>query len=355
MKFSLKIVILVIIIIGLAAGYYAWSSLHANELGKGFVSGNGRIEATEIDIATKLAGRVESIYVHEGDFVKTGQLLATIDSKNLEAQLHQAKAQLQQAITTEVSARAQIQLRESDRNAALATVAQRESELDTVQRRSTSSSALFRKGAVSQNTFEDDKAGAQGAKAAVEVAKDQVAVAEAAVEVAKAQANGAQAEIRGAEAAVDRIAVDIEDCKLTAPCGGRIQYRIAEPGEVLGVGGKVLNLVDLSDVYMTFFLSEESAGKVALQSDARIILDAAPNYVIPSKITFVSSTAQFTPKTVETYVERQKLMFRVKAQIDHDLLIKHITMVKTGLPGVTWLKLDPNAEWPESLAVKVAP
>lgn len=132
-----------------------------------------------------------------------------------------------------------------------------------------------------------------------------------------------------------------------------MQYRVAQPGEVLPAGGKVLNLVDLSDVYMTFFLPETVVGRVALGADARIILDAAPNYVIPATVSFVSSTAQFTPKTVETANERQKLMFRVKARIDRELLQKHLKLVKTGLPGVAWVRVDPSKPWPAQLMVKV--
>ena len=138
-----------------------------------------------------------------------------------------------------------------------------------------------------------------------------------------------------------------------APRAGRVQYRIAQPGEVLGGGGKLLNLVDLSDVYMTFLVPETVAGKLALGSEARIVLDAAPQYVIPARISFVASTAQFTPKTVETASERQKLMFRVKAQIDPALLRQHLSLVKTGLPGVAWVRTDNARDWPATLAVKV--
>ena len=132
-----------------------------------------------------------------------------------------------------------------------------------------------------------------------------------------------------------------------------MQYRVAQPGEVLAGGGKVLNLVDLGDVYMTFFVPEAAAGKLALGSEVHLILDAAPQYVIPAKVSFVASTAQFTPKTVETASERQKLMFRVKAQIGRELLQKNLTQIKTGLPGIAWLKIDGNAQWPAELAVKV--
>jgi len=140
---------------------------------------------------------------------------------------------------------------------------------------------------------------------------------------------------------------------LKSPRAGRVQYRIAQPGEVLGAGGKVLNLVDLGDVYMTFFLPETAVGKVAMGSEVRIVLDAALQYVIPAKVSYVASTAQFTPKTVETASERQKLMFRVKAQIDRALLEKHLKVVKTGLPGVAWIKLDAQANWTANLEIKL--
>ena len=111
--------------------------------------------------------------------------------------------------------------------------------------------------------------------------------------------------------------------------------------------------MDLSDVYMTFFLPETVAGRVALGSEARIILDAAPQYVIPATVSFVASTAQFTPKTVETVSERQKLMFRIKVQIAPQLLQKHLQQVKTGLPGVAWVKLDAQQPWPAALQTQL--
>jgi len=84
---------------------------------------------------------------------------------------------------------------------------------------------------------------------------------------------------------------------------------VAQPGEVLPAGGKILTILDLSDVYMTFFLPETLAGRVAIGAETRVVLDAAPQYVFPAKVSFVASVAQFTPKTVETATERQKLVF----------------------------------------------
>jgi HlyD family secretion protein len=159
--------------------------------------------------------------------------------------------------------------------------------------------------------------------------------------------------VGAAEAAIARIQSDIDECTLRAPRDGRIQYRIAQVGEVLGIGGKVLNIVDLADVYMTFFIPETVAGKVALGSEVRLVLDAAPDHVIPAKVSYVASVAQFTPKTVETESERQKLMFRVKGQLDPGLLRKHIKQVKTGLPGVAYLNIGEASEWPGNLSITI--
>ena len=163
----------------------------------------------------------------------------------------------------------------------------------------------------------------------------------------------ANAAVDAARAAIESITADINDSVLKSPRDGRVQYRVAQPGEVLAAGGRVLNMVDLSDVYMTFFLPTAQAGRVAIGSDVRIVLDAVPQYVIPAKATFVADVAQFTPKTVETEEERQKLVFRIKARISPELLKKYILQVKTGLPGVAYVKLDPNAQWPPALQGKL--
>jgi HlyD family secretion protein len=88
-----------------------------------------------------------------------------------------------------------------------------------------------------------------------------------------------------------------------------------------------------------------------LGAETRLVLDTAPQFVIPAKVTFVADVAQFTPKTVETAVERQKLTFRIKAHIPADVLKKYVRDVKTGLPGVAYVQLDPQAEWPAHLGV----
>lgn len=339
---------LVVILAG--GGYLAWLRLTSDDLPEGIASGNGRIEAVEIDVSTKIAGRIREIMVDEGDLVDAGQILARMDTVQLEAQRRQAEANLQRAIIGVDTAKSIVTQREAEKTAAEAVVGQREAELDAAERRLARSERLVVTDTVSRQVLDDDRANSQGAKAAVSAAKAQLAAAQAAITAAQAQVVDAQSAVDAARAAIESIAADIDDSTLTSPRAGRVQYRVAQPGEVLSAGGRILNLVDLGDVHMTFFLPTAQAGRVAIGTDARLVLDAAPQYVIPAKVNFVSDVAQFTPKTVETEEERQKLMFRVKARISPDLLRKHVEQVKTGLPGMAYVRLDPQAEWPANLS-----
>lgn len=329
--------------------YGLWQFLQPEGLPEGLASGNGRIEAVEIDIATKTAGRVEDILVNEGDFVTAGQVLARMDTDVLQAQLKQAEAQKQQAVVGIEAARYQVVQRQAEKQAAVSLVAQREAERDGAQKQFARSQELSSRGTTSQQVLDTDRARFESANEAVSAAKAQVAAADAAIATAEAQVINAQAAVDAAAATIESIQADIRDSTLRSPRDGRVQFRVAQPGEVLGAGGRVLNMVDLSDVYMTFFLPTEAAGRVRIGTEVRLVLDAVPQYVIPAKATFVADVAQFTPKTVETASERQKLMFRIKAQLPPELLKKYIRDVKTGLPGVAYVRIDPEAEWPANL------
>jgi len=348
-----KLAIAAAVLAVLAIGVAVWIELKPSGPGKNFASGNGRIEATEIDVATKLAGRVQKIMVDEGDFVQIGDPLAQMQIDVLNAERDEALAQAQQAVTQVASAEAQVAARESDTTAAQATVAQRNAELDAAQRRFARTELLSSNGVATAQEVDDGRATLHGNEAAVTAAKAQVTAAQAAIKAAQAQVVGAQAGVTASTATIARIEADIQDSLLKSTCEGRVQYRVAQPGEVLGAGGTVLNLVDLNDVYLTFFLSDSVAGRIALGTEVHLVLDAAPQFVIPATVSFVATVAQITPKTVETATERQKLMFRVKAQISRELLQKNLKQVKTGLPGVAWIKLDSNAKWPANLEIKV--
>ncbi|SFF91353.1 HlyD family secretion protein [Novosphingobium sp. CF614] len=327
-----------------------WQLLKPSGLPEGIASGNGRIEAVEIDVSAKSPGRIRDILVDEGQFVRAGQIVAHMDTDVLQAQKSEAQAQLAEAQNAVLIAQTDISQRQSERAAAQATVRQREAELNAARKRFSRSETLAREGATSIQDRDDDQTQVESAAATLEAARAQRASADSAIATARSQVIGARSRVDAARATIERIEADIKDSDLRAPRAGRVQFRVAQPGEVVAGGGRVLNLVDLTDVYMTFFLPETVVGRVGLGSEVRIVLDAAPGLVIPAKVSFVSDVAQFTPKTVETQSERQKLMFRVKARIDPALLRKYITQVKTGLPGMAYVRVDPRTEWPATLA-----
>lgn len=332
-----------------------WLEFRPSGLGEGFASANGRIEATEVDVASKLAGRLLDILVDEGDFVESGQTLARMDTLVLEAQLSQAQAGVRKAQNAIRTANSQVTLRISEKATAEAIVHQRQAELIAAEKRHQRTETLVARNAMARQQLDDDRAAYHSAQAALSAARSQVLSAQAGIESAQSQVIEAESALEAEQANVEHLQADIEDSQLKAPRSGRVQYRISQPGEVLAAGGKILNLVDLNDVYMNVFLPAQQAGRVALGSDVRLILDAAPQFVIPAKVTFVASVAQFTPKTVETASEREKLMFRVKARINPQLLKDHLEQVKTGVPGMAYLKLDDAVEWPAGLHIRIEP
>ena len=306
-----------------AAGaiYFAVLKLEGPSLPETIASGNGRIEATMVDIEAKLPGRLETITVEEGDMVKKGVLLATLDTKELDARYAQAKAQIRQA--------------EQQRALALSLVEQRESERVLAQKNLERSKTLYINKNIPLVQLQQHETTLKVAEASLEAARAQVVSAEAAIDAAKAQA--------------ETIKANLDDSRLYAPINGRVLYRLREPGEIIGSGGKVLTLLDPTDVYMTIFLPTAQAGRIAVGSEARVVLDARPDVAIPAKVSFIAPQAQFTPKEIETQSEREKLMFRIKVRIDEALLRRYAERVKTGLPGVAYVRMDPQTPWPESL------
>jgi len=325
---NLRAVLLVLLFAGGAAGggFYWWQT-RQDQLPDHIASGNGRIEAEEVHIATKYAGRVAEVLVEEGDRVEAGQILARMDTAEFMASLAKADAEVAEA--------------EEDVAEAAAQVAQRVSELTFANQELARASFLINKGHVSQERLELRHSQRDSAEAALESPRARLLSTQRAVEAATAEAR--------------RIQTQIDDSELKTPRDGRIQYRLAGPGEVLAAGGKVVTVLDLSDVYMTIFLPTAQVGRVRIGSDARIILDAVPEYVIPASVSFVAAEAQFTPREVETRSVREKLMFRLKVKIDPELLLLHREKVKTGLPGEAYVLLGSDGGWPARLAVKLPP
>lgn len=313
--------------LALAVAAAALSWMNESSLPGDLASGNGRIEADEVAIATKYAGRVVSILVEEGELVEPGQVLARMDTDELEAELREAKAQVLEAV--------------EQRDVAKATIAQREAECDLAQSELRRSTQLYERDVAPESELD--------------VKRSRFLTAQAACDAATAQLSNALAAIEAARARVDRIEAQLAETVLRTPTRGRVLYRLAEPGEVLAAGGRVLTILDLTDVYMEIFLPSRQAARVALGAEARLVLDALPDVVIPASVSFVAPEAQFTPKQVETQDEREKLMFRVKVRIPGEQIESHIEVVKTGVRGVAYVKLDApeSTPWPDHLEARL--
>lgn len=310
------------LILVVGAGYAILIGNGSGELPEGIASGNGRIEAVQIDISTKIAGRVKEIMAREGDLVQPGQKVAHIDTAQLRAQLLRAQAEI-------ASAQSQVA-------AARASIAQAKAQLMLAEQELGRSSDLVKKGFETQENFD------------TRISKRDVAKANLAA--AEATLVSRQRSVDAARAIAQEIETQIADCILVSPTIGRVLYRLAETGEVIGSGGKVMTLVNLAEIYMEIFLPSYQAHRVSIGSEARIKLDIL-DFAIPAKVTFVSPESQFTPKQVETPSERDKLMFRVKVRVPQELVIKHIEKVKTGVRGVAYVRLDTDdpPEWPAFL------
>jgi len=311
--------LLALLVAGVGAGYW-W--LHPRPtLPPGFASGNGRLEADEIDIDTKYAGRIAELRTDEGDIVKAGQVVAVMDTRDLQAELKQYQQLVLQDQQT---------LQQATDN-----YASQQAVVKFDQQEVARSTYLVPKGFATQETLD--------------LQTQNLASATGTLKADEAAIGAAQHALQAAQHQVEFFAVEIADDQLFAPKDGPIEYRVANVGEVLSAGGKIFAMLDASYVYMDIYLPTEEAGRVRIGSDARIVLDAYPHHVVPAKVVFIASQAQFTPKTVETKDERDKLMFRIRVRIDPQRLKGREAIVRSGLPGVSYVRTSESAKWPITL------
>lgn len=326
MKFQNKHILLLglALAIGLGLSWKWWQHQHTS-FPTDIASANGRIEADQVDITTKYAGRIKQVLVQEGDLVLPNQPLAIMDNVELLAQLSQAQAQVAQS--------------QAAVDEGIAIIAQRKSELSLAIHELNRVIPLVQEGAVSQSVVDQKQS-----------VRDS---ADAAVVAAQARLNTLKQSVIASSAVVTLIQTQIDDTTLFSPVLGRVLYRLAQPSEVLGSGGKVLTVLSLADIYMEVFLPSSQTYRTAIGAEARIKLDII-DVAIPGQVSFVSPESQFTPKQVETQSERDKLMFRVKVRIPQELVLEHIDQVKTGIRGVAYVRLLPESgmqpsPWPDFL------
>jgi len=319
--FIRRILLLGLVAVASFAAYQRWKSAHKSPVPEGIVFGNGRIESVQVDIAAKYGGRIKEIMAREGDLVETGQVLATMDTGEFEAQLANDKAIVAQNQEAASEVKTEI--------------TKRETELKFAELEYNRSRGLFSRKAIAREEYDLVESKRETAKATLAGAKAKLRTSEQAISAANAEAKRTQ--------------VKIDDATLKSPVKGRVLYRLAEPGEVVALGGKILTLINLNDIYMEIFLPAQEAARVKIGADARIVLDVRPEYAAQAKASYVSPEAQFTPKQVETRSERDKLMFRVKLNVPAEIVLPLIERIKTGVRGIGYVRLDDTVAWPAFL------
>ncbi|MCI0406420.1 MAG: efflux RND transporter periplasmic adaptor subunit [candidate division Zixibacteria bacterium] len=240
---------------------------------EGVLSGSGTIEATEVEISSKLAGRVEVITKEEGDSVAKGELLAQLEHKELSAQLKVAEATIKMTG---------------------AQIAQAKTNLKNLEDNLKRIDALFKSGSATQQQLED-------IQTKTDAAREQVR----SLEFSREQASAQRA----------YILAQVDNAKIFAPISGRIIKKTAEPGETVFPGSPILTLADLSKLTLKIYLKETEVGQVKLGQAAKVKVDSYPDQEFDGSVSFISPVAEFTPKNIQTRDERVKLVFAVKISI----------------------------------------
>lgn len=321
-KIGMVVVISAVLIGG---GIFAYQTYQKhNQLPAGIAGVNGRLELERVDVASLYAGRVKSVLVNEGDNVNAGDVLVELSSDTVASKLRAAQAQKQQAQDAVVRAQAEITAQQQ---------AQRVAKMELNNASNLRNDKLVSDAEVTRRSAQHD-----GATAAV-------AAAQAAQAQARATVNAAQAQIDEASSAYG-------DMNIRAPISGRVEYKIASAGNVIGAGSKVISLLDLTNVSMNIFLPAAQMNGVKIGSEARIKLDGI-DAIWPAVVEFIASDAQFTPKSVETPNEREKLMFKIKLRVPVDVAKQYNQLLKGGMTGNGYVLTNANAQWPANWAIKL--
>ena len=319
-----KVVVLALIAALLIGGGYVYRKQNSNGLPAGFAQSNGRLELNRLDVASLYAGRVKAMPVDEGSDVAEGDVLAELSSDTSNSRVAAARAQKQRAQESAARVDAEIKAHEQRLK-----VAQMELDNALVLKRG----ELVSDSEVSKRLADRDSAAAS-------------------VQAARAARGEALAAVNAAQAQIDEAASANHDMLIRSPKAGRVEYRIAEVGNVLPAGGKVVSLLDPSDASMNIFLPNAQISRLKVGGEARIVLDGL-DAVFPAEISFIARDAQFTPKSVETASEREKLMFKVKLKIPVETAMKYDRLLKGGMTGNGFVRMDEEKEWPAGLAVKL--
>jgi len=308
-RLRVAIPIVVVIVVALALWLAVFRSDH-----DGAIVASGTVEAAEADLGFQLAGLVERVTVREGDRVREGQGLASLDRTELSARRRAALAQAEAAGAL---------LAELERGFRSEEVAQGRAAVRAAQQRMNDalrdverSRRLYDGGAVSKELLDKHETAYELAKAEYESAVEQLQILETGPRQERVAAQ--RAALEQAEAAVAQIDAALDFAVIRAPFSGVITVRHREPGETVPAGAPVLTLMNPDDRWVRIYVREDEVGRVALGLPATITGDADPDREYEGRVVFIASQAEFTPRNVQTTEERVKLVYRVKVQITGD-------------------------------------
>lgn len=307
LKKVLPILIVLVLFVGLSLYFFK-----KQEKPRGLLILHGRVEGKEINIGSKVQGRIIRLYKRESDPVKKGELLAELRPDEYLAMLYSAQKEVQAAEETVLMA--QSYLLKSQAN-----VEQAKKDLERYR-------ALFQEGLVSKRDLE--------------IAELNYISALAELKVNERYAAQAKAKQSSALQRLKEVEVYFRETKIYATADGVILSKVAEEGEVVNPGQVIYNMVDLNKLYIKVYIPEPELGKVKLGQQARVYVDAYPDRYFNGTLTRVYEQAEFTPKNVETKDERVKLVFGAEVSVENPE-----GLLKPGMPADVVLKVDPKAEW----------
>ena len=272
---------------------------------------SGHVEATSVRIATKVAGRLESLLVQEGDVVRAGQVLGTIATTDLELALEQARAERDQA-----AAEHRLRLmgaRKEDIAELEAQIASVRSDLESAQKDLDRMQGLLDKGSGTSKARDDAKTRRDMTAHRLDSMNQALARMRAGSRPEEKEAS--RARLAAMEAHMAQLEQQLKDATIQSPLAGVVTEKVAEPGELLQVGSPLCVITDLTNAWLTVYVTGPDLGRIRLGQEAQVTTDDGQTR--KGKLTFIASQAEFTPKNVQTRDERVKLVYRVKISLDN--------------------------------------
>ncbi|MBI5523714.1 MAG: efflux RND transporter periplasmic adaptor subunit [Desulfarculus sp.] len=328
-----KIIAAVAVLGLLAAGAFAFRQYQGGQAGGlEAIKLAGHIETTETDLAFKVPGKVALMHFDEGDQVEAGQLVAELEDQDLRQDVALAEARLAAAQATLEKLVAGS--RPQDVKEAQAALAQARADLEDKARDLKRQEALTQRAASPQATLDKARLAHTMAQEAVARASERHSLLKEGFRSEDIAAG--RADLNQAKAALELARTRLGYARLISPARGVVLVRQAQPGEVLAVGAPVVTLGDLDGVWLEGYIPETQLALVRLGQKAHVTTDTYAGKRYPARVAYISSKAEFTPKTVETQKERVTLVYRTKVRADNLGL-----ELKPGMPGEAIIPLEP--------------